>query len=273
MRLPRTRFTSRQLMGLILASAVFLGLIFSPLGPLAVAVAIILPGFVIERSRGGTGIIGGTVSTASFVVGFAMVTGVGSLVAGTSTPEEFLQSFPAIYFLFVVALLWGGAASITLYWVIQAWRERGRKAPAVRLRRLQFKLRQLMVLVLVCAVVFALLTTPAVVLVVAVGIVIPGFLIDRLRGYSGVVGGMVSAALAPMGLGIAVYTYDFFTATNSNLADYLGPPAITLPMIGVAGLAWGALVSTMLDVSILVAKSYSNAKPLRDDPASERSTF
>src|SRR5579883_3255510 len=178
MRLPRFQLTPWQSMGLIIACALFVVLLLSPLGPLAVAIAIILPGFVIERTRGGTGIIGGTVSTILFVVGFAIAAGVGSIFAGPSTREDFLEWFPTIYLLFVVALLWGGAASMTLYWVIKAWGERGRKTPSVEPRRLQYTLRQLMVLILTCAIVFALLTTPAIVLVVTIGIVLPGFAIE-----------------------------------------------------------------------------------------------
>jgi hypothetical protein len=68
--------------------------------------------------------------------------------------------------------------------------------------------------VAVCAVAFAALSTPFAFFVVAIGIVIPGFTIDRFRGGAGILGAMISAAIALVSLGIAFYTYLYCIPTR-----------------------------------------------------------
>jgi hypothetical protein len=64
----------------------------------------------------------------------------------------------------------------------------------MRLPRFQFKIRQLIVVVAVCAVCFALLRTPGGVLILYAGVILPGFMIERARGGPGILGGALSAA-------------------------------------------------------------------------------
>src|SRR5437764_186268 len=118
-----------------------------------------------------------------------------------------------------------------------------------------FTLHKTIGLIVVCAVIIALLLTPGAPLTVAIGIVLPGFVIDRVRGRTGIVGGTISASFVWIGVGIAVYTYSSLRP-DPALADYLGPPPLTLLLLGAAGVVWGALAGTLLDVSISVAKSY-----------------
>jgi uncharacterized PurR-regulated membrane protein YhhQ (DUF165 family) len=73
----------------------------------------------------------------------------------------------------------------------------------VELPRLRFTIRQLLGLIAICAVTFALLRTPFGFVLVPVGFVVPGFLIGRARGGDGVIGGAISASLIAGGLMLA----------------------------------------------------------------------
>ena len=179
-----------------------------------------------------------------------------------------LLSLPAIYFLFVVSLMWGGIASLTLYWVIKTCRERRQRSPGGERRRIQFTLGQLMGLIVVCAVVFAALSTPFAIFVAALGIVVPGFLFDRFRGGSGIVGGMISSSASLAALGVAAYAYSYFTPDPAMLA-YLGPPILTLPILGIAGAGWGALAGTSIDVIICTQKSYKTRTTMTREPSGQ----
>jgi hypothetical protein len=262
MRTREASFTLGLLIGLILAGALAVALLATPLAPLVVALGIILPGFLIERNRGGTGIVGGTASSAILAVSAALLLGLVSYLFGGSTFEQLLGSLPAIYLLLVVSLLWGGVASGTLYFVVKACRE-PRQAPALSLLRMRFTLGQLMGVIGACAVVSALLTTPFAVVAAAVATVFPGFLIDRLRGHSGIIGGMLSACVASIGLWLAAYVYFSFVSPEPTVVDYLGSPPISLPLLGIAGLAWGALIGTLLNLAILTARSYRDERGIR----------
>ena len=61
--------------------------------------------------------------------------------------------------------------------------------------RFQFTIRQLIALIAICAVAFALLRTPFGFLIIAFAVVLPGFLLERARGGKGIIGGALSAGL------------------------------------------------------------------------------
>lgn len=261
MQLPRNRSTLLQLTSiLILLCAVALALVGTPGSRCVLAIAIVLPGFFIEQARGGTGVIGGVVSTA--------VLAVGSGIAYAICTGGAIAALPAIYFIFVISLIWGAIASMTLYWVIKTCRGRRLLLTAVGPSRVQYTLGQLMGLIAVCAVVFAALATPVAILVAALGIVVPGFVVDRLRGGAGIVGGMISASASVVGIGIAAYAYSYFKP-DPTMLDYLGPPILTLPILGVAGGGWGALAGSIIDVAIVVANSYRAENPMIEEPSGE----
>ncbi len=261
MALSRFPLTLRQSVWLIVVCAVVVALLWTPGAPFVVAIAIVLPGFLIDRLRGRTGIIGGVTSSAILGV----VLGINQMESSGQGPfSDFVSAGPAIYFIFVVSLIWGSLVSMTLYWVIKACCEQVQKTSASRHAKMQFTLGQLMGVIAVCAVVFAALLTPFALFVVAIGIVAPGFLIDRFRGGAGILGAMISASVVLVILGIACYAY-YYLHPDPVLLDYLGPPALTLFMLGTAGVVWGAMVGTILDVALLTARSYSNAEPLTDD--------
>src|SRR5439155_370303 len=110
-----------------------------------------------------------------------------------------------------------------------------------------------MVLIVVCAVILTLLLTPGAPLAVAIGVVLPGFVIDRAKGRTGIVGGIMCASFVLVGGGIAVYTCYYLYPAPAMLA-YLGPPPLTLFLLGTIGLVWGALASTILEVIIIIMK-------------------
>jgi hypothetical protein len=129
--------------------------------------------------------------------------------------------------------------------------------------RFRFTLRQAGLLVAVCAVVFALLRTLAgAFLVIMVGPVLPGFIIGRVKGGRGIVGGMLSAVLASGGYGLACYLYDCFF---HNPADVVVPePLPFLFFLLIMGLIWGIFVSNLLCL-ILKYTSPVWQKPLIED--------
>ena len=226
---------SRELVWLILGCAVAIALLWTPGKPLVIAILIVLPGFLIDRLRGRTGIIGGVTSSSLLGVGL----GIAEMEASDhGSFGDLVAAGPALYFLFVIYLIWGSLVSLTLYWVMKTFRERGQRMSATQHPRIQFSLGQLMGLIAVCAVSFAALLTPFALFVVAMGIVVPGFTIDRFRGGAGILGAMISAAVSLISLGIAAYTY-FYLYPDRAWLDYLGSPVLTLFMLGTAGVVWG----------------------------------
>jgi hypothetical protein len=116
------------------------------------------------------------------------------------------------------------------------------------LRRFQFTVGQLVELSALSAFVFAALRiTPFGVFVGATGLVLPGFLFDRGKGGLGIKGGTLSGSLGFVYVGVAAFAYspDFF-------ADL--PLGLILFLIGLAGLVWGALVSTWLCLIIRMSR-------------------
>ena len=135
----------------------------------------------------------------------------------------------------------------------------------MKLPRLRFTIRQLIGLIAICAVVFALLQTPFGFVVVAFGFVVPGFLIERARGGEGVVGGACSASLIASGLVMA----------GSALAFAVGPPQFrTLSnagMIFVGSIAallmafvLGIVLSSILYAILKLLQTFL-ARPLPDE--------
>jgi hypothetical protein len=131
------------------------------------------------------------------------------------------------------------------------------------LPRFRLKLRQAGLLIALCAVCFALLRMPAgVFLVIMVGPVLPGFIIGRVKGGMGILGGMLSAGLASGGYGLACCLYDCFFR---NPADVLVPaPLPFLPFLLIMGLIWGIFVSILLHI-ILKYTSPIWQRPLTED--------
>jgi hypothetical protein len=112
---PQSQFTLLELMGLVALCALAFALLTTPASPVGAGVLVVVPGFVIERARGGTGIIGGTVSGCLIPVALALAWAVFEYSLGTQSISEFLGFFPALYSLFVLCLVWSGWLSSILY--------------------------------------------------------------------------------------------------------------------------------------------------------------
>jgi hypothetical protein len=117
--------------------------------------------------------------------------------------------------------------------------------------RFRFTLGQAGLLIVLCAVAFALLRTPGgSMALILVGPVLPGFILGRVKGGRGIVGGMLSAALASVGYGLAFCLYDYFF---HDPADVLGPASLSFLLffwlvMGLMGLLWGIFVSILFGV-------------------------
>ena len=122
----------------------------------------------------------------------------------------------------------------------------------MRFRRPQFTLRLLVVLIAVCGVSFALLRTPFGFVVAYVGAALPGFLIGRARGGSGVIAGAVSESVVIGFLTVGLILYD-------SARIYSGEQAVAATFgltILVAGFAFvfGLLASAVLFVIFQLAR-------------------
>jgi hypothetical protein len=129
-------------------------------------------------------------------------------------------------------------------------------------RRFQFRVGQLLKLIVLCALVFALVRTPFAPLVVMVCIVLPGFIIGRRNGGNGILGGTVAGCLAG---GIAAVAILFVLAFSRDaqkgdlgVALLFGPPS---------AIFWGTLFGAMISVLLLCFTKFVQhvgRKPLRD---------
>jgi hypothetical protein len=115
-------------MGLVALCALGFALLTTLAAPLGAGVLVVLPGFVIERARGGVGIIGGTVSGCIIPMVLALALATLEWLFGGSTFPEYLEFFPALYLLFVICLVWSGLASSLLYIVDRRLRKDTRSA-------------------------------------------------------------------------------------------------------------------------------------------------
>jgi hypothetical protein len=114
-RPPQSQFTLRELMGLVALCGVGFAMLMSPVAPLGIGVLVIIPGFVLERARGGTGIIGGMISGCLLPAVVALPAAVIQLYLTRSPVSEYLNLLPALYLLFVICLVWSGPACSLLY--------------------------------------------------------------------------------------------------------------------------------------------------------------
>ena len=128
---PRFQFTLRHLMWLVAVCAIASALLTTLAAPLVLAIAMIVPGFVIERIRGGTGIIGGTISGCMITTGLVAVFCVLAYYSGNGSFEGLLSTFPSLYLLFVLSLVWSGLASMLLHLSLRALERRSSKLNAI----------------------------------------------------------------------------------------------------------------------------------------------
>jgi hypothetical protein len=120
MRPPQSQFTMRELMGLVALCAVGFALLTTSVAPLGIGVLVIIPGFVLERARGGTGIIGGMISGCLLPAVVSVPWALIQLYLTGSPLSEYLNLLPGLYLLLVICLVWSGPACSLLY-VVDRW--------------------------------------------------------------------------------------------------------------------------------------------------------
>lgn len=115
MKPPRSQHTLSELMGLVAVCAVGLALLTTQWALIGFGVLVVIPGFVVGRVKGGSGLIGGIVSGC--LIPMAMMTAWEILehLAGLRTAAQMLDLVPALYLTFVVGLVWSSLASGVFY--------------------------------------------------------------------------------------------------------------------------------------------------------------
>jgi hypothetical protein len=126
---PQNQFTLGELMGLVALFALSFALLMTSMAPLGVGVLIVVPGFVLERARGGRGIIGGIISGCVLPQVVAMGWAGFDLLLGGLQESEILNLLPAFYLVFVISLVWSVVASCVLYAVDRWFQGRPRSNP------------------------------------------------------------------------------------------------------------------------------------------------
>jgi hypothetical protein len=114
---PRSQHTLSELMGLVAVCAVGLALLTTRLAPIGIGVLIVLPGFVVGRVKGGSGLIGGIVSGCLIPMSLMTAWEILEYGAGLRTTAQMLDLFPALYLTFHVGLVWSFLASGVFYFL------------------------------------------------------------------------------------------------------------------------------------------------------------
>jgi hypothetical protein len=102
-------------MGLIAICGVSFALLTTPFILVGAGVLIVVPGFVLERVRGGTGILGGSISGCLIPMVLLSIWAAIEYLTGIRTLRDTLDFFPALYLVFVVCLTWSSFSSCLLY--------------------------------------------------------------------------------------------------------------------------------------------------------------
>ncbi len=111
---PR-QYTLGELMGLVALCGLGFALLTTGLAMLGAGLLVVLPGFVLGRVRGGTGIVGGMISGCALPLIAALVWLVIDFRIGTRSATEALNALPAFYMIFVICLGWSGIVSSLMY--------------------------------------------------------------------------------------------------------------------------------------------------------------
>lgn len=125
---PR-QYTLGEVMGLVAISGVGFALMTTGLAMLGAGLLVVLPGFVLGRVRGGTGIAGGMISGCALPLIAALVWLAIDFRIGTRSAVEAINALPALYMIFVFCLVWSGIVSCLLYAVDQWLQGRSVFAP------------------------------------------------------------------------------------------------------------------------------------------------
>lgn len=115
MKPPRPQFLLSELIALIAICAAGFAMLKTLVAPLGIGLLAIVPGFVLERLRGGTGIIGGTISGALIPPAIATAWMAREYQASSRSIGWILSTIPVLGVLFVICLVCSISASSMLY--------------------------------------------------------------------------------------------------------------------------------------------------------------
>ena len=136
---------------------------------------------------------------------------------------------------------------------------------------MQFTIAQLVRLIVVLAIVFAILRIPGAAIAVALCavlsvFVLPGFIINRRGGGSGLKGGVISGAVSFVGLGAALLLYVVLTPSGSAPL-LVFDPIWYFGSLAVAGAICGIVISIPLYLIVehIIGTDHTYRGPPTDD--------
>lgn len=126
-----TTLTIGRMMGLVALFGLGFALLKSPAAPLGAGILVVIPGYALDRSRGGPGIVGGVISGCLLSVGAVLSWILIEALHRTFTLPEALDLFPSVFLVFVASLIWSGVVSGLLYVADRALPTRTRPSSAL----------------------------------------------------------------------------------------------------------------------------------------------
>ncbi len=130
----------------------------------------------------------------------------------------------------------------------------------MRVPRFRFTIRHLISLIVLEAVVLALIRTPAWPFILAFGLILPGFTIDRARDGSGILGAMLAGMIGFAGTGMVFYALDWWLSyPESNF----NPPFAFFYFLALMGLIWGLSVGLWARLIVSITQQRTRAEPLQ----------
>lgn len=134
----------------------------------------------------------------------------------------------------------------------------------MRIPWFQFTLKQLCALIVALAIVFALLRAPFGPLLLAIGITLTGFAIDRTRGGSGFRGGILACVLVHLGVGLFQLANRQFIFADPSV-DGLVRILRGLSFYVFVGSIWGIAVSVPAWMIVSVNQSWRGPEAETDE--------
>jgi hypothetical protein len=134
----------------------------------------------------------------------------------------------------------------------------------MRVPRFQFTIRRLIVVIAICGVSFALLRTPALPVVVAIAMVLPGFLIGRARGGSGIIAGALSMSGITMSVGavLALLAITFRSRPADSIVGMFSYGLLMLYFSFVLGLLVSGILYLVFEIP---RRAFARDEPVSSD--------
>jgi len=128
---PRPQFLISELIALVALCAAGFALLKTMVAPLGVVLLAIVPGFVIERIRGGPGVIGGTITGSLIPPGIAAYLFAQAYRNGARPVGKMVSDVPILGVLFVICLVCSISASTAFYVMDEGLRRPHRNGPTI----------------------------------------------------------------------------------------------------------------------------------------------